>query len=283
MSSATAGAFPTARWTGSGRTSSSSSIATSSCSAPTTSARSSTTGRGASARTRSSGTTRRCRRARCSRSRTRLDLPELPRVRDRASPRVAGVDDPQLVAGASCGLVGPAGLQRRVDLRADRDARAARGRLRLGLAPEGRGPGRRRVLRRRRDLRGGGARGRDLRRGHEGARRSSSATTTSGRSRRRCRSRPPRRAWPTKPSGTGCRASASTVATCSRSTTRHERPSSERARARGRRSSRPSRTEPRRMRRPTTRRSTSIPSGYRRSARTSAWDGTSAISCGSAS
>ena len=77
----------------------------SSCCGPTTSARSSTTARAASARTRSSGTTRRCRRAPCSRSRTRLDLPELPRVGDRAAARDAAVDDALLVARASGGLV----------------------------------------------------------------------------------------------------------------------------------------------------------------------------------
>ena len=60
----------TARSRGSARTTCSRSTATWSCCGPTTSARSSTTGRAASARTRSSGTTRRCRRARCSRSRS---------------------------------------------------------------------------------------------------------------------------------------------------------------------------------------------------------------------
>ena len=63
------------------------------CCAPTTSARSSTTGRAGSAPTRSSGTTRRCRPARPSRSSDeRLDLPELPRVGDRAAARDAARD-----------------------------------------------------------------------------------------------------------------------------------------------------------------------------------------------
>ena len=53
--------------------------------------RSSTTGRAGSARTRSTGTTRRCRPGRSTRSRTGLDLSELPRVGDRASARDAGL------------------------------------------------------------------------------------------------------------------------------------------------------------------------------------------------
>ena len=68
------------------------STARSCCSGPTTSARSSTTARAASAPTRSSGATRRCRRAAVLRARGRgLDLPELPRVGDRPAARDAGV------------------------------------------------------------------------------------------------------------------------------------------------------------------------------------------------
>ena len=61
-----------------------------------------------------------------------LDLPELPRVGDRAAARDAGLDGALVVAGPSRRLVEPRRLQRRVDLRPDRDARAARGRARLG-------------------------------------------------------------------------------------------------------------------------------------------------------
>ena len=71
--------------------------------------------------------------------------------------------------GHPAGWWNPEELQRRVDLRADRDARPARGRLRVGLAAEGRGPRRDRVLRRRRDVGGGLPRGRDVRGGHEGS------------------------------------------------------------------------------------------------------------------
>ena len=80
----------------------SSSTGSSSCCAPTTSARSSTTARAASAPTRSSGTTRRCRSAPRTRSTDeRLDLPELPRVGDRAAARDAAGDDPLVVARPS--------------------------------------------------------------------------------------------------------------------------------------------------------------------------------------
>ena len=99
----------------------------------------------------------------------RLDLSGLPRVGDRAPPRDAGLDGSLLVARASGGLVEPGGVRRRVDLRADRDADSARGRVRVGLAAEGRGPRRDHVLRRRRDLRGRVPRGRELRGSHEGA------------------------------------------------------------------------------------------------------------------
>ena len=65
-------------------------------------------------------------------ARRRLDLPLVPRVRDRARARDAGRDDPAMVARPSVGLVEPGRLERRVDRGADRDARAARGRARVG-------------------------------------------------------------------------------------------------------------------------------------------------------
>src|SRR5205814_6720563 len=61
--------------------------------------------------------------------RGRLDLPELPRVGDRAPPGDAAGDGPLVVARPPRRLVEPARLERRVDLRPDSDARAARGRL----------------------------------------------------------------------------------------------------------------------------------------------------------
>ena len=67
-----------------------------------------------------------------------LDLPELPRVGDRALARHAAEDRAELVARASRGLVEPGRLQRRLDLRADRDAGAARCRARVGQEAEGR-------------------------------------------------------------------------------------------------------------------------------------------------
>ncbi len=71
--------------------------------------------------------------------------------------------------GHPAGWWNPRGLQRRVDLRADRDAGPARRRVRMGLAAEGRGPGCADVVRRRRDLRGCVPRGGDVRRRDEGA------------------------------------------------------------------------------------------------------------------
>src|SRR5207344_486678 len=62
----------------------------------------------------------------------RLDLPELSRVGDRASSRDANRDGALVVAGPSVRLVEPARLERGLDLRADRDARAARHRARVG-------------------------------------------------------------------------------------------------------------------------------------------------------
>ena len=63
----------------------------------------------------------------CARG-SRLDLPGIPRVGDRALARDAGFDRAVVVARASGRLVEPDGLQRRVDLRADRDADTACGR-----------------------------------------------------------------------------------------------------------------------------------------------------------
>ncbi len=67
-----------------------------------------------------------------------LDLPLLPRVRDRASARHAARGRPLVVARAPGRLVGSARVPARFDHGADRDARPARRRLRLGLAAEGR-------------------------------------------------------------------------------------------------------------------------------------------------
>ncbi len=66
-----------------------------------------------------------------------LDLPELPRVRDRAAARDARQHRPPLVARPSRRLVEPCGLPGRLDLRADRHAGPARGRPRLGREAEG--------------------------------------------------------------------------------------------------------------------------------------------------
>ena len=101
--------------------------------------------------------------------RARLDLPELPRVGDRAPPRPAARDDPPVVARAPVRLVEPRRGERRVDLRPDRDARPARRRARMGDAAQGVGRRRARALRRRRDVRGRLPRGREHRRGHGGA------------------------------------------------------------------------------------------------------------------
>ena len=67
-------------------------------------------------------------------------FPSLPRVRDRLAPRDAGLDGALVVAGPPRRLVEPDRVQRRVDLRADRDADPARGGVRVGLGSEGRGP-----------------------------------------------------------------------------------------------------------------------------------------------
>src|SRR5207244_13031530 len=77
----------------------------------------------------------------------RLYLPELPRVGDRAAAWDAPGDGALVVARPSGRVVEPGGLQRRVDLRPDRDARPARGRARLGKEAEGRARLRGRVLR----------------------------------------------------------------------------------------------------------------------------------------
>ena len=60
-------------------------------------------------------------------------FPALSRVRDRPPARDAGLDRALLVERPSRRLVEPARLQRRIDLRADRDAGPARGRVRVGL------------------------------------------------------------------------------------------------------------------------------------------------------
>ena len=135
---------------------------------PTTNGRSSTTARAGSAPTRSSGTTRPCRPA-CTRSSAATDLPELPRVRDWAPARDAGLDRPLVVARPSRRMVEPARLQRRLDLRPDRDPRPARGGPGLGEEAPRRAGGCDRALRRRRDVRGLVPRGRELRRRDEGA------------------------------------------------------------------------------------------------------------------
>ena len=176
--------------------------------------------------------------------------------------------------GHPSGWWNPAELQRRVDLRADRDPRAARGRAGVGPAAAAARRGcALALLRRRRDLRGRVPRGRELRRGHEARRSSCSATTTSGRSRRRSRRR--RAAATARRQGGRLRDAGrarSTAATCSPSTRRRARRSRARARATARRSSRRSRIARRRTRRPTTRASTSTltASRPRRSATASA-------------
>ena len=78
-------------------------------------------------------------------------FPSLPRVGDRARPRHARRDDPAVVAWPSVRLVEPGRLERRVGLRADRDAPAARRRARVGEEAARRGHRRDGVLRRRRD------------------------------------------------------------------------------------------------------------------------------------
>ena len=169
---------------------------------------------------------------------SRLDLPGVPRVRDRAPARDAGLDRPLVVAGPSGRVVEPDGVQRRLDLRPDRDADPPCGRVRLGLRAQGRGSRRPRLLRRRRDLGGLVPRGCDFRRGHEGAGRPllqqqpvGDLDSALGADRRRRRS-------PTRRSATGSRESASTAATSSPSTRRRARRSRGRARAKARPSSR---------------------------------------------
>src|SRR5207253_8863867 len=67
------------------------------------------------------------------RARTRgLDLPELPRVGDRAPARHARLDGALVVARASVRLVEPARLEHRLDLRPDWHSRSPRRRARLG-------------------------------------------------------------------------------------------------------------------------------------------------------
>src|SRR5207237_7857440 len=61
-----------------------------------------------------------------------LDLPELPRVRDRAPARAAGLDGALVVARPPDGLVEPGRLECRLDLRPDRHARPARRRAGVG-------------------------------------------------------------------------------------------------------------------------------------------------------
>ena len=168
-SSATARRSPTARSTASARTTCSRCTATSSSSGRTTSGRWSTTARAASARTRSSGTTRRCRPAR--RSRSRIATGSSPSYRESAIGLLRGMPVSTVLSwwrGHPAGWWNPR-VQRRLDLRPDRDAGPARGRVRVGLRAQGRGPGRARLLRRRGDLGGRVPRGADLRRRDEGA------------------------------------------------------------------------------------------------------------------
>ena len=208
-----------------------------------------------------------------------LDLPELPRVGDRPPARHAGRDGPALVARASGGMVEPGRLQRRVDLRPDRHARSARRRSRVGKEAEGRERGRDRLLRRRRDERGRVPRGRELRGGHEGAARSSSATTTSGRSRRRFGADARGDARGQGGRLRHARACVSTAATSSPCTRRRARRSSARVRATARRFIEAVTTARRRTRPRTTRAPTSTSSASRRSGRTSASGATSATCC----
>ena len=168
-------------------------------------------------------------------ARRRLDLPVVPRVGDRARARHAGRDDPAVVARPSVGLVEPGRLERRVDLRADRDARPARGRARVGQEAARRGRGRDGVLRRRRDERGRVPRGRQPRGGDERAGGLRLQQQPAGRSRRRSRRRRAPRRSPTRRSATASRACASTGSTCSPSTRRRARRSSARAPAAARR------------------------------------------------
>ena len=169
----------------------------------------------------------------------RLDLPELPRLRDRPAARPAGRDDPPVVARPPVRLVEPRGRQRRVDLRPDRDAGPTRRGPRLGPEAEGIGRGRADAVRRRRDLRGRVPRGREHRRGHEGAARPPLQQQPVGDL--DAAQRPDRRraAFGTRRSATACRRSVSTGTTCSRSTRRSPREWRAPARATGRRSSRP--------------------------------------------
>ena len=213
-----------------------------------------------------------------------LDLPELPRVGDRAAARDSRRDRPALVARPSRRLVEPGRVQRRVDLRADRDARAARRRARVGQEAEGRATRRDRVLRRRRDERGRVPRGRELRRGDAGAARSSSATTTSGRSRRRSSAQTHAEALADKAAGygmPGVRVDGGDVLAVYEAT----REAVERARARRRADVHRGRhaIAPRRTRPPTTRARTSTSSASSRRSGTSASAATSAICAGSAS
>ena len=147
-----------------------------------------------------------------------LDLPELPRVGDRAAPRHAAEHRPALVARPPRRLVEPGGVPGRVYLRADRDARLARGRPRLGREAEGQLHRRDRLLRRRRHERRLLPRGRQPRGGDAGAadpllqqQPVGDLDAARGPDARRRRS-------PTRPSATACPACASTAATCSRCT-----------------------------------------------------------------
>ena len=93
-----------------------------------------------------------------------------PSYRESAIGLVRGMpvgDAPALVARPSRGLVEPGRLERRVDLRADRDACPARRRARVGEEAARRGRRRDGVLRRRRDERGRVPRRRELRGGDE--------------------------------------------------------------------------------------------------------------------
>ena len=167
--------------------------------------------------------------------RRRLDLPVLPRVRDRARTRHAGRDDPAVVARPPVRLVEPGRLERRVDRGADRDARSACGRAGVGEEAARRARGRDGVLRRRRDERGRVPRGRQSRRGDERAggvrlQQQPVGDLDADRGADACRARSP-----TRRSATASRACASTGSTCSPSTRQRARRSSVRAPAAARR------------------------------------------------
>ena len=195
---------------------------------------SSTTARAASAPTRSSGTTRRCRPAPCTRSPTRTGSSRA--IASRRSGCCAGCRRARCCTGG--GAIRPAGGTRpttaspRSACRSRRTSRTPPG-SRGAKKLKGELDRRDRVLRRRRDERGRVPRRRELRGGDAGAadpllQQQPVGDLDAARRRRRM----PRRS-PTRPSATGCRACASTAATCSPCTRRRARRSSARAPASG--------------------------------------------------